>query len=46
MRHSSLDMMMNVYTDPQLLDVAVPRSLFRALLERIRRLRPPEAVPG
>ena len=24
----------------------IPRELFRAILERIRRLNPPEAVPG
>jgi hypothetical protein len=27
-------------------EVAVPKWLFRAILERIRRLRQPEAVPG
>ena len=27
-------------------EVAVPKQLFKAVLERIRRLRPPEAVPG
>jgi len=26
--------------------VTVPKQLFRAILERIRRLRPPETVPG
>jgi len=30
----------------QLAEVAIPRDLFRTILERIRRLRPPEAVPG
>jgi hypothetical protein len=30
----------------QMAEVAVPKRLFRATLERIRRLRPPEAVPG
>ena len=30
----------------QMAEVAVPRWLFRTILERIRRLRPPEAVPG
>jgi len=30
----------------QMADVAVPQWLFRAILERIRRLRPPETVPG
>ena len=30
----------------QLAEVAVPKRLFRAILERIRRLRPPETVPG
>jgi len=30
----------------QMAEVAVPKQLFRAILERIRRLRPPEAVPG
>ena len=29
----------------QMAEVAVPRRLFRAILERIRRLRMPEAVP-
>ena len=29
----------------QTAEVAVPRGLFRAILERIRRLRLPEAVP-
>jgi len=29
----------------QMAEVAVPRGLFRAILERIRRLRPPETVP-
>lgn len=27
-------------------DVALPKQLFRAILERIRRLRLPEMVPG
>ena len=30
----------------QMAEVAIPRGLFRAILERIRRLRLPEAVPG
>jgi hypothetical protein len=30
----------------QMADVAIPRSLFRAILERIRRLRPLGIVPG
>ena len=30
----------------QMAEVAVPKRLFRAILERIRRLRPPETVPG
>ena len=30
----------------QMAEVAVPKQLFRAILERIRRLRLPEAVPG
>jgi len=30
----------------QLAEVAVPKKLFRAILERIRRLRLPQAVPG
>ena len=30
----------------QVAEVAVPQRLFRAILERIRRLRLPEAVPG
>jgi len=30
----------------QMAEVAVPRWLFRSIVERIRRLRPPEAVPG
>jgi hypothetical protein len=30
----------------QMAEVAVPRWLFGAVLERIRRLRPPETVPG
>ncbi len=30
----------------QMAEVAIPRELFRAILERIRRLKPPEAVPG
>jgi len=30
----------------QMAEVAIPRGLFRAILERIRRLRPPETVPG
>jgi hypothetical protein len=29
----------------QMAEVAIPRRLFRAILERIRRLRLPEAVP-
>jgi len=29
----------------QMAEVAVPKRLFRAILERIRRLRPPETVP-
>ena len=29
----------------QMAEVAIPRGLFRAILERIRRLRSPEAVP-
>ena len=29
----------------QMADVAVPKRLFRAILERIRRLRLPETVP-
>jgi hypothetical protein len=29
----------------QMAEVAVPQWLFRAILERIRRLRPPETVP-
>jgi hypothetical protein len=29
----------------QMAEVAVARGLFRAILERIRRLRPPQAVP-
>jgi hypothetical protein len=29
----------------QMAEVAIPRSLFRAILERIRRLPLPEAVP-
>ena len=29
----------------QMAEVAVPRGLFRAILERIRRLRLPQAVP-
>ena len=29
----------------QMAEVAIPRSLFRAILERIRRLRLPQAVP-
>ena len=29
----------------QMAEVAIPRGLLRAILERIRRLRPPEAVP-
>ena len=29
----------------QMAEVAIPRGLFRAILERIRRLRMPEAVP-
>ena len=30
----------------QMAEVAVPKRLFRVILERIRRLRMPEAVPG
>ena len=30
----------------QMAEVAVPKRLFAAILERIRRLRPPETVPG
>jgi hypothetical protein len=30
----------------QMAEVAVPRHLFAAILERIRRLRLPETVPG
>jgi hypothetical protein len=30
----------------QMAEVAVPKQLFRAILERIRRLRSPETVPG
>jgi hypothetical protein len=30
----------------QMAEVAIPPRLFRAILERIRRLRPPETVPG
>jgi len=30
----------------QMAEVAVPRQLFRAILVRIRRLRPQEPVPG
>ena len=30
----------------QMAEVAAPRWLFQSLLERIRRLRPPEAAPG
>ena len=30
----------------QMAEVAVPKRLFRAILERIRRLRLPEMVPG
>jgi hypothetical protein len=33
------------YAVLQMTEVAVARGLFRAILERIRRLRPPEAVP-
>jgi len=29
----------------QMAEVAIPRGLFQAILERIRRLRPPGAVP-
>ena len=29
----------------QMAEVAIPRGLFRAILERIRRLRLPQAVP-
>jgi hypothetical protein len=38
-RHSS-------YVIFQMAEVAVPRELFRLILERIRRLRMPERVPG
>ena len=30
----------------QMAEVAAPKRLFRAILERIRRLRMPETVPG
>jgi hypothetical protein len=30
----------------QMAEVAIPRWLFKTILERIRRLRPPETVPG
>jgi hypothetical protein len=30
----------------QMAELAVPKRLFRAILERIRRLRMPETVPG
>ena len=30
----------------QMAEVAVPKQLFRAILARTRRLRPPETVPG
>ncbi len=30
----------------QMAEVAVPKRLFRAILARIRRLRPPETMPG
>lgn len=30
----------------QMAEVAVPKRLFRAILDRIRRLRPPDSVPG
>ena len=30
----------------QMAEVAVPKRLFRVILERIRRLRLPETVPG
>jgi len=30
----------------QMAEVAIPRGLFRAILDRIRRLRPPQTVPG
>ena len=30
----------------QIAEIAIPRRLFRAILERIRQLRLPEAVPG
>jgi len=33
------------YVVLQMAEVAVPRRLFRAILERIRRLRLPQAVP-
>jgi hypothetical protein len=34
------------YVSFQMAKVAVPKRLFRAILERIRRLRLPETVPG
>jgi len=33
------------YVIPQMAEVAIPRGPFGAILERIRRLRPPAAVP-
>ena len=30
----------------QMAELAIPKKLFRAILERIRRLWPPETVPG
>jgi Transposase DDE domain group 1 len=30
----------------QMAEVAVPKRLFRAILERVRRLRAPKMVPG
>lgn len=30
----------------RMVEVAVPRELFQAILDRIRRLRPPGAAPG
>ena len=34
------------YVIVQMAEVAVPRWLFRAILERIGRLKPPDSVPG
>jgi len=34
------------YVIYQMAEVAVPKRLFRAILERIQRLRLPQAVPG